>query len=487
MAAAGSSQAPISFGFSRSSRKILTGRRDTEAPEKDTREYLLGAEGRELLSVNPAPVSKPLVIPLINKNKWIRLDKAPEKAEDAEPQTEDEKVLSQAVKELIAESRRSQEDESELDETLRIPLLMQNRVPVGYEDGDKVDVALRPESAEAADYEAVPVEQYGMAMLRGMGWKQGEGIGRTFKQDVKPLEQKLRPKGLGLGADRTALKELEPQKRRRPLKPGEEPPEEERGLGTGSAVQIQSGTHKDLYGKVEGVDPDNARAMVRLAISDNVVTVSQFSLRLVSSAEYAKYAKDLSRVSKASQDPENAKEPHGEHSREGAQRRRGGEERREKSRNGETSGREKRQRPRSPTSERARRKRNETEAGKVKLLIGWLHRDLQVRFIDKRYKGGKYYNCKVLVEDVLSPGSCVCRTENGHMLEDIRQDMLETVIPKQEGECVMVVLGEHRGQVGKILHRDKEKSQALVHLQEQDAGVTLSYDVICRYTGEQED
>ncbi|MEE6505664.1 hypothetical protein FKM82_005614, partial [Ascaphus truei] len=243
-------------------------------------------------NVNPAPVSKPLVIPLINKNKWIRLDKAPEKAEDAEPQTEEEKVLSQAVKELIAESRRSQEDESELDETLRIPLLMQNRVPVGYEDGDKVDVALRPESVTgAASYQAVPVEQYGMAMLRGMGWKQGEGIGRTFKQDVKPLEQKLRPKGLGLGADRTALKELEPQKRRRPLKPGEEPPEEERGLGTGSAVQIQSGTHKDLYGK--GVDPDNARAMVRLAISDNVVTVSQFSLRLVSSAEYAKYAKDL--------------------------------------------------------------------------------------------------------------------------------------------------------------------------------------------------
>lgn len=33
-----------------------------------------------------------------------------------------------------------------------------------------------------ADYESVPVEAYGLAMLKGMGWKKGEGIGRTFKQ-----------------------------------------------------------------------------------------------------------------------------------------------------------------------------------------------------------------------------------------------------------------------------------------------------------------
>ena len=35
-----------------------------------------------------------------------------------------------------------------------------------------------------ADYESVPVEAYGLAMLKGMGWNQDEGIGRTFKQLV---------------------------------------------------------------------------------------------------------------------------------------------------------------------------------------------------------------------------------------------------------------------------------------------------------------
>lgn len=36
--------------------------------------------------------------------------------------------------------------------------------------------------ATEADYESVPVDAYGLAMLKGMGWKKEEGIGRTFKQ-----------------------------------------------------------------------------------------------------------------------------------------------------------------------------------------------------------------------------------------------------------------------------------------------------------------
>ncbi|KAG8447821.1 hypothetical protein GDO86_015067 [Hymenochirus boettgeri] len=390
MAAAGSSQTPISFGFSRSSKKKLIGG-DGERKERDQREYLIGAEGKELLSAKPAPVSKPLVIPLIHKNRWAKPNINSDKGEgNGLPQTEDQAVLSQAVQELIEESRRAQENDPEADPTVSIPLLMQNRVPDGYEDGDKVDVRLRPESAEAADYEVVPVEHYGMAMLRGMGWKEGEGIGRTFKQDIKPLEQKLRPKGLGLGADRSALKDLEPQKPRKPVKPGEELEEESKGLGTGSSIQIQSGAHKDMYGKVEGMDPDNSRVMVKLAIGGKVVTVSQFSLRLVSSAEYTKYAKDLSRLSKVHQkkDEEEKRELHRNKTLEKEQQRKNGEKHSESSRNDDSNSRDKRHRPRSPDREKEKKKtKNEQQ--------GWLHRDIRVRFIDKKYKGGKYYNSKI--------------------------------------------------------------------------------------------
>ncbi|KAM5145378.1 G-patch domain and KOW motifs-containing protein [Mantella aurantiaca] len=484
MAAPGPAQAPISFGFSRSARPKLSGLVSQETrKEEEKKEYLVGAEGKELLSANPAPVSKPLVIPLIQKNRWTVQSKNKERSENGVPQAEEEDtVLSQAVQELIAESRKSEQNDSGVDQTLSIPLLMQNRVPTGFEDGDKVNVDLRPESAEAADYETVPVEQYGMAMLRGMGWKEGEGIGKTFKQDIKPLEQKLRPKGLGLGADRSALQDLEPQKPRRPLKPGEEAEEESKGLCNGRAVLIQSGIHKDLYGKVEGIDADNCRAMVKLAIGGKVVTVSQFALKLVSSVEYTKYAKDLSRLSKAERKEEEAKEEkHKDRSPDREKSRR--EESREESKKKESSGsRDKRHRQRSPDRDKERKKQKPEEPS-------WLHRDLKVRFIDKHYKGGKYYNSKMLVEDVLSPVMCVCRTDTGRIVDDIKQNMLETVIPKEEGDRVLVVLGKHRGQVGRILHRDRQKSRALVQLQgdHDDDAVTLGYDVICQYTGEHED
>ncbi|XP_068104468.1 G-patch domain and KOW motifs-containing protein [Hyperolius riggenbachi] len=483
MEAPGPTAAPISFSFSRSSKPKLQVI-STKDSTQEGKEYLLGAEGRELLSVNPAPVSKPLVIPLIQKNRWSVPNKNKDEAENGGAQTEEDSVLSQAVQELIAESRKAEQKDDGPAQTMSIPLLMQNRVPNGFEDGDKVNVDLRPESAESADYESVPVEQYGMAMLRGMGWKAGEGIGKTFKQDIKPLEQKLRPKGLGLGADRSALRDLEPQKPRRPLKPGEEPAEESKGLGTGSAVLIESGAHRDLYGKVEGIDADNCRAMVKLAIGGKVVTVSQFSIKLVSSAEYTKYAKDLSRLSKAEKQKEHREgkeERQKERSPEREKSKKDRQETREDDRNGHSSSKDKRHRHRSPDREKDKKKQKQEDPS-------WLHRDLKVRFIDKHYKGGKYYNSKMLVEDVVSPTTCVCRTENGRILEDIKQNMLETLIPKEEGGYVMVVLGKHRGQVGRILHRDRQKSRALVQLQgDHDDAVTLSYDVICQYAGERDD
>lgn len=76
-------------------------------------------------------------------------------------------------------------------------------------------------------------------------------------RDVKPIEHQLRPKGLGLGADRSAIKDLEPSRHQRPPKPGEERgKEEELVMGPGGCVLVESGAHKDLYGKVwHGLHP----------------------------------------------------------------------------------------------------------------------------------------------------------------------------------------------------------------------------------------
>ncbi|XP_028850273.1 G-patch domain and KOW motifs-containing protein isoform X2 [Denticeps clupeoides] len=477
----------VSFGFSKTLSRAKTER-------EEARDYLTGVEGRELKSTKPVEKPKELIIPLIHKNRWYKNDdsKPDEKQKDRSewPAQEQDSMESQAVQELIEESQRHQErwnNGPQTDLDLSIPLLMQNQVPEGYEDGDHVRVDLRPESSTEADYEQVPVEAYGMAMLKGMGWKAGEGIGRTFKQDVKPIEHQLRPKGLGLGADRSAIKDLEPSGPKRPPKPGEERKEEEQlVLGPGGCVLVQAGAHKDLYGKIEGVDPDNARVVVKLALGSNTVTISQHSLRLVPRKEYDKYGKDLSRLSKAHKEKEKERERAREQDRK---------EEKERLQNGRDDKGKDRDRQRDRDRDDRKRKHCESSSEREKppavkesrpapLTPSWLQRDLRVRFIDKVFKGGRYYNSKMRVEDVLTPHTCVCRTEEGLLLDDVKQTMLETIVPKGDSDNIMVVLGQHRGQVGRILKRDKERCRAMVQLDRYEEQVfALDYDSICHYVG----
>ena len=42
------------------------------------------------------------------------------------------------------------------------------------------------------NYEEIPVEGFGLAMLRGMGWTEND-------EKIKPIETYIRPKGAGLG------------------------------------------------------------------------------------------------------------------------------------------------------------------------------------------------------------------------------------------------------------------------------------------------
>ncbi|MEQ2197978.1 hypothetical protein XENOCAPTIV_005943, partial [Xenoophorus captivus] len=277
--------------------------------------------------------------------------------------------------------------QSDSNLNLSIPLLMQNKVPEGFEDGDQVKVDLRPESSTEADYESVPVEAYGLAMLKGMGWKKGEGIGRTFKQDVKPIEHQLRPKGLGLGADRSAIKDLEPSKRRRPPKPGEEQAkEEELVMAPGGFVLMESGAHKELYGKIEGVDADNARVLVKLAIGGKTVTVSQYGVKLVGRKEYEKYSKDLSRLSKAHKDKQKEKE------RQRLEESSSSNKVKHKSSERDEAKDERKRKHRESSQDRD--KPPVKEARQTSAPPSWLQRDLKVRFIDKAFKGGRYYNSK---------------------------------------------------------------------------------------------
>lgn len=69
------------------------------------------------------------------------------------------------------------------------------------DDAYRQDVEELPDSASLADYERVPVAQFGAALLRGMGWKEGQAASRKQgKGLVEPWLPQARPALLGIGA-----------------------------------------------------------------------------------------------------------------------------------------------------------------------------------------------------------------------------------------------------------------------------------------------
>lgn len=73
------------------------------------------------------------------------------------------------------------------------------------DDRFKADVASRPDVATLDEYAATPVDDFGTALLRGMGWKDGEPIGKRRTTGAptassKPRTVERRPALLGIGA-----------------------------------------------------------------------------------------------------------------------------------------------------------------------------------------------------------------------------------------------------------------------------------------------
>ena len=71
------------------------------------------------------------------------------------------------------------------------------------DDRFKADVASRPDVPTLDAYEATPVEDFGLGMLRGMGWKDGDPVGKRRTQGPttsKPRIVERRPALLGIGA-----------------------------------------------------------------------------------------------------------------------------------------------------------------------------------------------------------------------------------------------------------------------------------------------
>ncbi|PCH02515.1 Pre-mRNA-splicing factor spp2, Aspergillus-type [Penicillium occitanis (nom. inval.)] len=112
------------------------------------------------------------------------------------PLTQDEIALQALIRESEGGEKTRQSD----------LVIESTRTEGRYDEASsfRADVATRPDQASLDAYDAVPVEEFGAALLRGMGWKEGQAIGRgNYGSTAAPNEARVparRPGFLGIGA-----------------------------------------------------------------------------------------------------------------------------------------------------------------------------------------------------------------------------------------------------------------------------------------------
>jgi len=359
-------------------------------------------------------------------------------------------------------------------------------IPVYGAEKEKLDIASI--STDDANYDAISVDVFGKALLRGMGWKEGQPIGRSGKKTVAPVVTAPRPKGLGLGA------EIKPP-------PGtsassstkKEGGEEELVLKIGAFVKRMDAKSDDVrYGKVISWDEDNARIVVQMAIGKSTVRLSQHVVRVVSKKEYERAGKVINQ----SEYEEFKNEEEKKFGKRGGEElngdifglakkddRKADVKGKERSRNEDSRSRKDFKKESSKYSSSSDSRKRDRSRSPIKAMKNWLRPDIRVRIVDDKYRRGKFYKSKAVVVDVKSAGVCSCIAEDGKtVLDDLSEDMLETVIPKKNGAAVLIVRGSNAGKVGTMLERDSHSCKAVVQLS--DAIKNISFDDICEYVGE---
>ncbi|KAH8347449.1 hypothetical protein KR059_010972 [Drosophila kikkawai] len=279
----------ISFGFSKVAKKpnILPSK---QPKDENKVELIKCLEGKEIKLVAERVEAAPLIIEMqgsqktsaalasLMKRRAVLLGEEEPDPEEVTPAAQSvaevtagpaaaENLEQRAARELLAASQNNGENLTA--EKLVLPAVKADELPL---DGAR--------EATLDDYDNIPIQQFGLAMLRGMGWvdpppkKKGSG-----PIDDAPF---LRPKGMGLGADK-ALKPkallVQPEKN------------EVLEIKKQAFVRILGGKQKDQYGQIEGFDDHAGRVIVKMAIGGAKEAFNEFLCQPVSRKEYAQYGK----------------------------------------------------------------------------------------------------------------------------------------------------------------------------------------------------
>lgn len=277
----------ISFGFKQVKKQPLLLPTNLDKDKKNDVELIQCLEGQTIKLVHAKEEEKQLVIPLLNSQKTstalaslknlktiINGDEENEAENDAQKsnnksasETGPLSLEQRVIKELLNEAQNDGDDDESNKEKLTLPMA-----------ADKLTLEGAKEST-IDDYDNIPINQFGLAMLRGMGLKDEEIKSKSNK------EPELRPKGMGLGADKVI------KKSKLLVAPAAN---ETLEIKKNAYVRILGGKFMDLYGQIEGLDDHACRVIVRLALGGSKEAFNEFMVQPVSKKEYQEYGKVIS-------------------------------------------------------------------------------------------------------------------------------------------------------------------------------------------------
>lgn len=326
----------------------------------------------------------------------------------------------------------------------------------------KSDLDHLPPEASIEQYEKMPVEDFGKALMRGMGWYEGRGIGRNAKGEVDAKELVRRSDRLGLGADPA----LSVKKERKYIKPGESRHQGDMvyvddsgatkssrpvhasltdrrtlGVAVGKKMYVQKGRHSGFECEVKSVgdtrEDGSEKAVVRLLPSMETVNVR---------------CKDLVEIGQKKASEDSTKK----HRKEDDDKYR--EVKRAKTKHDESL------------------PRRETKP--------WLLPGIRVKVVDKKAFKGRVYLKKGTVIDVISPTVCDIYIDDfKEVFQHVSQEQLETSVPRQKGATVMVVAGKYKQCLGQLLHRSKHSEYVAVQVHDENDVQKLHLDDVAEYRG----
>uniref|UniRef100_A0AC34Q2G9 G-patch domain-containing protein n=1 Tax=Panagrolaimus sp. JU765 TaxID=591449 RepID=A0AC34Q2G9_9BILA len=382
------------------------------------------------------------------KTKVLHFEHGKSVVEKVEIVNKKEVIIPKVIEEDWRVKRlRQKETEGTLtdEDRARLALLLEASGESTSTKVEQINVPERSnEEPDDPDYDAIDISEFGMAILRGYGFKEDEGIGKTNKKSVK-LATPVRRKNVGVGAvpvSSTGDTSMDGDEDLKILKPGK-------------CVHIERGKLEGKYGIVVSMDPDNSVCYIKLAIpgkNKEHVKVSEFNLRIVPKTEYDKKSKV---INNKEYDQFKTEEPVISSTAVDI------------SQNGIP-----------------KKKRKESISSESDSADGlWAVEDLRVRIISKSYKGGKYYKEKMVIVDANSR-KYVTLSDQYKRHHEVKRSHIETVIPRGIGGRVMLLTGKYKGQIGKIVERDEKSEFLRIHVSSMDFVTDVkSFDDVCEYVG----